>query len=119
MSRKLKPINFVGPSRIDLLTFPERVRRDIGYALYTVQRGKKPVNSKPLKGFGGAVVQEIVENYKGDTYRVIYTVQFAKAIYVLHCFQKKSKKGKATPKQEMDLVKNRLRVARANYKENY
>ena len=83
----------------------------IGYALDLVQRGEKPANAKPLKGFRGASVLEIVEDFDGDTWRAVYTVAVADAIYVLHFFQKKSKRGIATPKQEIDLIKRRLRDA--------
>ena len=83
----------------------------IGYALELVQKGEKPANAKPLKGFGGASVLEIVEDFDGDTWRAVYTVAIANAVYVLHVFQKKSKKGIATPKKEIDLIKRRLRDA--------
>ena len=73
------------------------------------------MEAKPLKGFGGAGVLEIIENYFSDTYRAVYTVKFAKAVYVLHCFQKKSKHGIATPKYEIDLIKQRLREAQKQY----
>lgn len=119
MGNRLKPINFVGRSRADLLRFPHKVRRDIGYALYRIQGGSRPANAKPLKGFGGISVQELVADHKGDTFRAVYTVRFAKAVYVLHCFQKKSKKGSATSKQDIDLIKKRLNIARADYEQNY
>ena len=87
------------------------VREGVGYALYVAQaRGKAP-SAKPLKGFGGAGVVEIVEDDMGGTYRAVYTVRFAEAVFVLHCFQKKSKSGIATPKQDMDLIRARLKVA--------
>ncbi len=89
--RTLKRLDFVGSSREDLKEFPEEVRQDIGYALFEVQMGGKPISAKPLKGFGGAGVLEIIENFSGDTYRAVYTVKFQKTVYVLHCFQKKSK----------------------------
>lgn len=88
--RSVKKLDFVGSSREDLREFPEEVRQDIGFALFEVQKGLKPVSAKPLKGFGGAGVLEIVENFFGDAYRAVYTVKFQKAVYVLHCFQKKS-----------------------------
>ena len=89
--RTLKRLDFVGSSREDLKEFPEEVRQDIGYALFEVQMGGKPISAKPLKGFGGAGVLEIIENFSGDTYRAVYTVKFQETVYVLHCFQKKSK----------------------------
>ena len=115
----LKRVDFVGSSREDLREFPEEVRQDIGYALFQVQQGGKPMSAKPLKGFGGAGVLEIIENFSGDTYRAVYTVKFGKVIYVLHCFQKKSKHGIKTPQQDMDLIKRRLRVAEEDYRVHY
>jgi phage-related protein len=109
--RKVKPLDFVGSSREDLGGFPEEVKEDIGYALFEAQQGGKPVSAKPLKGFGGAGVLEIVEDFCGGTYRAVYTVKFAEVIYVLHCFQKKSKHGIKTPGPEMDLVRRRLKAA--------
>lgn len=81
-----------------------------GYALFLAQQGDKSDSAKPLKGFGGAGVLELVENHEGDTYRAVYTVRFEDAVYVLHCFQKKSKSGIATPKQDIDLIKSRLKA---------
>jgi phage-related protein len=95
------------------LPFP--ARRTFGYALYAAQLGEKPPDAKPLKGFGGAGVLEVIEDYSGDTYRAVYTVRFAGTIYVLHVFQKKSKRGIGTPKQEMGLIKERLKRAEALY----
>jgi phage-related protein len=101
----------MGSSLKELRACPAEVKDGIGYALDLVQRGEKPLNSKPLKGFRGVSVLEIVEDFDGDTWRAVYTVAIAEAIYVLHFFQKKSKKGIATPKQEIDLIKRRLRDA--------
>ncbi len=78
--------------------------------------GIKPMEAKPLKGFGGAGVLEIIENFVGNTYRAVYTVKFAKVVYVLHCFQKKSKSGIKTPQHEIDLIKQRLKLAEELYK---
>ncbi len=83
----------------------------MGYALRFAQAGVRPDNAKPLKGFKGAGVLEVVENFDGDTYRAVYTVKLAGVVYVLHCFQKKSKKGIATPQATIDLIHQRLRVA--------
>ena len=83
----------------------------MGYALYLAQTGRKHGRAKPLKGFGGAGVLELVEDHDGNTYRAVYTVQFAAAVYVLHAFQKKSKKGRETPKSDLDVVRRRLRTA--------
>ena len=89
----------------------------MGHALDIAQQGKKHQDAKPLVGFGGAGVLEIVEDYAGDTYRAVYTVRFIGAVYALHAFQKKSKKGIETPKQEMDLIRRRLKKAEAHYAE--
>ncbi|MBF0480029.1 MAG: type II toxin-antitoxin system RelE/ParE family toxin [Candidatus Omnitrophica bacterium] len=115
----MKKINFVGSSRDDLKEFPEDVRQDIGFALYQAQCGRKSTNAKPLKGFGGAGVLEIRENHDGDTYRAVYTVKFRDALYVLHCFQKKSKSGIKTSGQDIELIKRRLKLAEEDYNTNY
>jgi phage-related protein len=114
-----RKIDWIGSSRKALRSFPEEVRQDIGYALYEVQRGRKPGAAKPLKGFGGAGILEIIEDFAGDTYRAIYTVKFQKVIYVLHCFQKKSKRGIKTPRKEIELIKQRMKWAEADYKKSY
>ncbi len=88
----------------------------MGYALYQAQIGLKASSAKPLRGFGGAGVLEVVADYKSDTYRAVYTVMFSDVIYVLHAFQKKSKRGIATPKPEIDLIKRRLRTAQKDYR---
>lgn len=106
----LKPLRWVGSSYDDLLALPEEVRREVGFALFVAQNGEKADSAKPLKGFGGGVL-EVVENYDGDTYRAVYTVRFASAVYVLHAFQKKSKAGIKTPKKDMDLIDARLKAA--------
>jgi phage-related protein len=107
----VKPIVWIGSSKEDLRELPEAVRDMFGYALFLAQTGKRHPDAKPLKGFGGASVLEVVEDYRGDTYRAVYTVKFAEAVYVLHVFQKKSKHGIATPKQEIDLINDRLKRA--------
>jgi phage-related protein len=109
---RLKPIYWVGPTLKELRSFPEEVRGAIGYTLELAQRGEKSDKAKPLKGFRGASVMEIVADHDGDTWRAVYTVEIADAVYVLHCFQKKSKKGMATPKAEINLIKGRLKSAR-------
>src|SRR6266481_4905512 len=106
-----KPIVWIGSSRRDLRTFPEHVRSDIGQALYTAQMGETDPAAKPLKGFGGARVMEIIDRYDTNTYRAVYTVQFSNVIYVLHAFQKKSKSGIATPQKDIELIRRRLAEA--------
>ncbi len=108
---KIKPIIWMGSSKVSLKAFPEEVKEEIGFALFQAQLGKKHEKSKPLRGFGGAGVLEIVENFDGDTYRAVYTVKLAGVLYVLHAFQKKSRKGMSTPKHEIDLIKKRLKHA--------
>lgn len=108
MEGELKPVIWIGSSRRDLKSFPQQVRSDIGQALYTAQMGDTDPAAKPLKGFGGAKVMEIVDRFDTNTYRAVYTVQFTDAIYVLHAFQKKSKSGIATPQKEIDLIRRRL-----------
>ena len=107
----LKPLRWVGSSRDDLLALPDEVRREVGYALFVAQNGEKADSAKPLKGLGGGGVLEVVENHDGDTYRAVYTIRFARAVYVLHAFQKKSKAGIKTPKKDMDLIEARLKAA--------
>jgi phage-related protein len=110
-----KPVRWVGSSKEDLRGFPEEVRRRVGGALWDAQLGRKAPYAKPLRGFGGAGVLEIVDDFDGDTYRAVYTVRFAGAVYVLHAFQKKSRRGIATPKPELDLIEQRLKRAQADY----
>ena len=111
MPDRYKPLLWVGSSRRDLKSFPRPVQRDLGLALRDAQGGKRPASAKPLKGFGGARVLELIEDHRGDTYRAVYTVRLAGRVYVLHAFQKKSKKGIQTPKHVLDLIKARLRDA--------
>jgi phage-related protein len=112
-----KPVRWIGSSRKDLKTFPQKVRSDIGEALYAAQLGDTDPAAKPLKGFGGVNVMEIVDRHDTNTYRAVYTAQFAGAIYVLHAFQKKSKTGIATPKKDIDLIHKRLADAARDYRE--
>src|ERR1700693_2225314 len=111
----LKALVWVGPTRKDLKEFPRPVQRVFGYALNAAQLGETPPEAKVMKGFGGAGVLELVEDHRGDTYRAVYTVRFATKIYVLHVFQKKSKRGFATPQKEIDLIRARLRWAERLY----
>lgn len=113
---KIKVLAWIGSSRRDLKKFPAEVRSAMGFALYQAQLRLKAVNAKPLAGFGGASVLEIVDDFQTDTYRAVYTVRFEDVIYVLHAFQKKSKKGIATSKADLDLIKRRLRLAEENHK---
>lgn len=115
-SPEVKPCLFVSSSRKDLKRFPPRVQNRIGYALHEVQGGGEPLVAKALKGFGGRAVLELVDDFDSNTYRAVYTVRFAGAVYVLHAFQKKAKKGIATPLQDIELIKSRLREAELHYR---
>lgn len=108
---KIKPVEWIGSTLKDMREMPEDVRDVFGKALFMAQLGGKHDASKPLKGFGGAGVLEVVEDHDSDTYRAVYTVRFADVVYVLHVFQKKSKHGIATPKEEIEKIKARLRMA--------
>jgi len=117
MEGQMKPVRWVGSSRKDLRSFPPEVRKDMGHALYAAQQGDADPAAKPLKGFGGHSVMEVVAPFDGDTWRAVYTVRFKGVVYVLHAFQKKSKTGIATPKKEIDLIHQRLAAAERDYKE--
>ena len=106
-----KPVIWIGSSRKDLRAFPEPVQDHMGYALYISQCGGKHRDTKPLTGFGGAGVVEVVTDFRGDTFRAVYTLRYAGAIYVLHAFQKKSVTGRETPLRDIELIKQRLRLA--------
>ncbi len=110
-NQKEKPLVWLGSSKKDLMALPVIVRKFFGHALDFAQRGEQHDAAKVLKGFGGAGVLEIVENDQGNTYRAAYTVKFENAVFVLHVFQKKSKSGIATPKPDMDIIRERLKVA--------
>jgi phage-related protein len=116
--KDVKPLFWVGSSKNDLREFPEDVQDSVGYALHQAQIGEKHKDAKPLRGFGGASVLEVVEDYDGDTYRAVYTVKFAGAVYVVHAFQKKSRRGSETPKPDMDLIRLRLKKAEEQHAEN-
>lgn len=112
-----KRLVWIASSRRDMQAMPKGVRRAFGVALFAAQVGVTPPIAKPLKGFGGAGVLELIEDDKGGTYRAAYTVRYATAVYVLHVFQKKSKRGIATPPQDIELIKARLKIAQAAHKE--
>ena len=107
----LKPVIWVGSSLKDLRAFPELVQDHMGYALYVAQRGGRHRETKTLSGFGGAGVVEVIKDFRGDTFRAVYTVRHADAVYVLHAFQKKSKTGRETPRRDMEMIEQRLREA--------
>jgi phage-related protein len=107
----LKPVVWVGSSRNDLRAFPDPVQDHMGYAIYVAQRGGKHRDAKVLSGFGGAGVLELVKEFRGDTFRAVYTLRYAGAVYVVHVFQKKSKTGRETPRRDIELIEQRLREA--------
>ncbi|MBI5546300.1 MAG: type II toxin-antitoxin system RelE/ParE family toxin [Deltaproteobacteria bacterium] len=109
MNRELKRLFWVGRSKEDLRAFPEEVRQVMGYALYLAQAGSKHPDAKPLSGFGGAGVLEVVDDFDRNTYRAVYTLKVAGAVYVLHAFQKKSRKGIRTNPEDIETVRRRLR----------
>jgi phage-related protein len=113
----LKPVRWIAGSRDDLRSFPSPVRRQIGLALHFAQAGDKHPSAKPLRGFGGSGVLEVIEDHQGDTYRAVYTVRFAEILYVIHCFKKKSKRGVTTPKHDIELIRDRLKRAADDYRE--
>ncbi|MDD5330268.1 MAG: type II toxin-antitoxin system RelE/ParE family toxin [Sulfuricella sp.] len=116
MKEQQKSLFWVASSKKDLAGLPEEVQDVFGYALHLAQEGKKHEQAKPLKGFGGAGVLEVVEDFKGNAYRAVYTVKLGNTIYVLHCFQKKSMHGIETPKPDMDLIRERLKAAETHAK---
>jgi phage-related protein len=107
----LKPVVWIGSSRKDLRAFPEPVQDHLGYALYIAQLGGRHRDTKTLSSFGGAGMVEVIKDFRGDTFRAVYTLRFAGSVYVLHAFQKKSKTGRETPRRDIELIKQRLREA--------
>jgi phage-related protein len=114
MPLQLRPLLWVGSSKRDYMAFPARVQDSFGFELYLVQTGQHPLSAKPLRGFGSGTL-ELIENYDSDTYRAVYTVRFAEAVYVLHSFKKKSKRGGKTPQSEIELIKQRLKTVIADH----
>ena len=110
-----KDIIWVSSSLEDLKRFPEPVQKVMGFALFQAQCGGKHLQARPLKGFGGAGVLEVIEDFDGNAFRMVYTVRFADAVYVLHAFQKKSPRGKRTARTDIELIARRLKVARQDY----
>ena len=111
MDQPLRPLIWVGRSKDDFSRFPRAVQANMGFVLYRAQEGGKHVSAKPLAGFAGAGVLEAIEQHDGNTFRAVYTVKLAGAVYVLHAFQKKSKKGIASPRAEIELIRRRLKGA--------
>lgn len=110
-----KPLKWVGSAKRDLDGMPEDVQDVFGHAIDLAQAGGRHQDAKALSGFGSAGVLEVVEDFRGDTFRAVYTVKFSGWVYVLHCFQKKSKSGIKTPKEDLDLIKARLKAAAQDF----
>jgi phage-related protein len=116
--RPVRPLLWIASSKRDYRKFPPPVQDDLGFELFLAQTGQHPPSAKPLKGLGSGVV-ELVEDFDGDTYRAVYTVRFGDAVYVLHAFKKKSKRGNKTPQGDIDLVRRRLRHAEQDHAERF
>ena len=119
MNEAIRPIVWMGSSRANLRAFPQQVRSNIGQALYAAQRGFTDPSAKPLKGFGGTRVMEIVDRHATNAYRAVYTVELADVVYVPHVFQKKAKKGRATPQRDIALIRQRLAEAERHRREGF
>jgi phage-related protein len=117
-ARPLRPLLWVASSKRDYDQFPARVQETMGFELFLAQPGQHPPSAKPLHGLGSVTV-ELIEDLAGDTYRAVYTVRFAAAIYILHAFKKKSKRGRKTPQSDIDLIKRRLTEAERDYAQRY
>lgn len=115
----MRPVHWIGSTFDDVREFPEDVRREVGFSLWAAQQGAKAANVVPMVGFGGASVLEAVIDEDGDTYRAVYTIRFAKAVYVLHAFKKKAKRGIATPYADLTLIRKRLKTAERHYRATY
>ena len=117
MAQSEKTLKWIGSSYKDLISLPDDIRREFGFALSLAQFGEKHINAKVLKGFGGAGVLEVIENNVGGTYRAVYTIKFDEIVFVLHCFQKKSKTGIETPKEDMNIIQSHMKLAEQISKE--
>jgi phage-related protein len=118
MVRAVRPLLWIASSKRDYRGFPGRVQDNLGFELFLVQTGQHPPSAKPLKGLGSGTI-ELVEDFDGDTYRAVYTVRFSNAVYVLHSFKKKSKRGIKTPQSDIDLIKRRLRDAEQDHAQRF
>jgi phage-related protein len=113
----MKPLRWIASAKGGLSTMPTEVHRAVGYALFAAPQGEKHDDAKVLKGFGDAAVVEVIARHDGDTLRAVYTARFGEVVYVLHVFQKKSKRGIATPKKELELIRKRLKLAEQDHKQ--
>lgn len=119
MNKQEKPLVWLGSSKKDLVEMPVGVRKFFGHALHFAQCGEQHSAVKILKGFGGGNTLEIVANEQGNTFRTVYTTKYKEAVFVLHVFQKKSKKGISTPKPDMDIIQKRMKIAEKLSQEIY
>ena|ERR1700733_15184347 len=111
-------LHWLGSTLKDVKDFPKEVRQEVGFAIRQAQNGGKAFCAVPMMGLGARVLEAIID-HDGDTFRAVYTVRFEKAVYALHAFKKKSKRGIATPKREIDLIRSRLKDAQEHYKQHY
>ena len=118
VARPVRPLLWVASSKRDYRRFPPRVQDNLGFELFLAQTGQRPPSAKPLKGLGSGTV-ELVKDFEGNTYRAVYTVRFKEAVYVLHAFQKKSKRGIATPRRDIDLIETRLKDVALDHAERF
>jgi phage-related protein len=118
MMRPVRPLLWIASSIRDYLKFPARAQDGFGFELFLAQTGQHPPSAKSMKGLGSSTI-ELVEDFDGDSYRAVYTVRFRKAVYVLHAFKKKSKRGAKTPQTDIDLIRRRLRDAEHDHAERY
>lgn len=118
IARPTRPLLWVASSKRDYREFPPRVQDTLGFELFLAQTGQHPPSAKPLKRLGSGVV-ELIEDFDGNTYRAVYTVRFRDAVYVLHAFKKKSKRGIAAPKSDIDLIRHRLKDAESDHTERF
>ncbi len=118
ITRPVRPLLWVASTKRDYRQFPPRVQSNFGFELFLAQSGQHPPSAKPLKGIGGRTI-ELAADFAGDTYRAVYTARFADAVYVLHAFKKKSKRGVKTPKSDIDLVKRRLTDAEHDHAQRF
>jgi phage-related protein len=109
-----RPLLWVASSKRDYVGFPARVQDQFGFGLFLVQTGQHPPSAKPLKGLGSGTL-ELIENFEGDTYRAVYTVRFRQAVYVLHAFKKKAKRGSKTPQADIEMIKRRIKIAEEDH----
>jgi phage-related protein len=118
LTRAVRPLLWIASSKRDFSDFPPRVQDNFGFELFLAQTGQHPPSAKPLSGFGSGTI-ELLDEFAGDTYRAVYTVRFSEAVYVLHAFKKKSKRGIKTPQVDIELIRRRLRAAEQDHSQRF